>query len=280
MFFKKLKKIIAKNNSLVCVGLDADFDKIPSFFKKKKYPIFEFNKTIIEKTADFVCCYKPNSAFYEAQGAFGVDQLKKTCHFLKKNYPEIPIILDAKRGDIGSSNEGYVKYAFDYLEVDAITLHPYLGRESLTPFLKLKEKGLFILCLTSNPGAFEFQNLRYYKDDRCHDKKFFYQIVAEKVVFHWNENKNCALVVGASYPEQLAKIRQLVGEEIWFLVPGIGAQGGDLSLVLKAGLNSKGEGLIINTSRSIIFAKDPKKEVVKLKDEINKHISFSLTSDC
>lgn len=265
MFFEKLKKIVVENNSLVCVGLDADFKKIPAHFKRRKYPLFEFNKMIIDKTADFVCAYKPNCAFYEAEGAFGIEQLKKTCDYLRKNYPQIPIILDAKRGDIGSSNEGYVKYAFDYLGVDGITLHPYLGKESLAPFLKLKEKGLFILCLTSNPGAGEFQNLQ------GRDKKSFYQIVAEKVVFEWNENKNCGLVVAATYPQQLGEIRQIVEDDLWFLVPGIGAQGGELGRVLKGGLNSKREGLIINASRSIIFAEDPKKATQNLKEEINRY---------
>src|SRR3989339_225998 len=158
-FQQKFDQIITKNNSLLCVGLDSDLEKIPSQFQHKDYPQFAFNKWIVEQTHDFVCAYKPNSAFYEARGADGITELKMTCHYVKKQYPDIPIIFDAKRGDIGSTNEGYVRFAYEYLGVDAITLHPYLGKEALTPFLKQKEKGCIILCRTSNPGAGEFQDI-------------------------------------------------------------------------------------------------------------------------
>lgn len=283
-FQQKLDKIVKKNKSLVCVGLDSDYEKIPKFLKGKKFPQFEFNKAIIKATADLVCAYKPNSAFYEARGEEGIADLKMTCDFLRKNYPEIPIILDAKRGDIGSSNDGYLKYAFDYLGADAITLHPYLGKEALMPFLARKDKGCIILCKTSNPGAGEFQNLIISQTslptwiDRSQvGQAKLYQLVAEKTAKEWNFNQNCFLVVGATYPEELKEVRKIVGE-MTLLVPGIGAQGGDLEKTLKAGLNSKNKGLIINSSRAIIFASSGKdfaekarEEAERLRKEINQY---------
>lgn len=269
-FQQKLDNIIKKNNSLVCIGLDTDSDKIPHHLKKADYSIFEFNKEIINATHDLVCAYKPNSAFYEALGDRGVLQLKMTCDYINEKSPEIPIIIDAKRGDIGNTNNGYVKFAFVYLEADAITLNPYLGKEALSPFLKLVDKGCIILCKTSNSGGGEFQNLKI-------DGFPLYKIIAEKVTKEWNENKNCLLVVGATYPEELSEIRKLVGN-MTILVPGIGAQGGDLQKTVKAGLNSKNSGLIINSSRSIIyaskgedFAEKAREEIDRLRVEINKY---------
>lgn len=241
-FQQKLNAVIEKHNSLVCVGLDSDVRKLPKHLESEKYPQFVFNKSIIDATYDLICAYKPNSAFYEAFGSQGIAELKMTCDYLHKNYPEIPLILDAKRGDIGSSNEAYVAYAFGYLGADAITLHPYLGYDSLKPFLDCKEKGCIILCKTSNPGAGEFQ-----------DVGLLYELVARNVVNTWNSNGNCMLVVGATYPEELAAVRRIVGD-MTLLVPGIGSQGGDIEKTVKAGVNSKGAGMIINASRSVIFA--------------------------
>lgn len=242
-----MENIVLKNNSLLCVGLDQ--------------PSFEFNKKIIDTTHDLVCAYKPNSAFYEAEGAVGIESLKKTCDYLKKSYPEIVIILDAKRADIGSTNEGYVKYAFDYLGVDAITVHPYLGSEAIKPFLERKDKACIILDRTSNPGAGEFQDLKV-------GKKFLYEVVAERIYKYWGSN--CLMVCGATYPEELAKIRK-IAPKAWFLVPGIGAQGGDIEKTVKAGINKKGTGIIVNSSRGIIFASSPRQEAERLKNEINKY---------
>lgn len=264
----KLANIQKKNNSLLCAGLDSDFEKIPKHLKKLKYPLYEFNKAIIESTSDFVCAYKPNSAFYEGLGAEGILQLKMTCDFLHKNYSYIPIILDAKRADIGNTNEGYVKYAFDYLGVDAITLHPYLGEEALKPFLERADKGCIILCRTSNPGASEFQDLKV-------NKKPLYELVATHVIEKWNYNQNCCLVVGATYPEELKAVRK-IAPSMTFLVPGIGAQGGDLQKTLRFGLTKNADGLIINAARSVIFASNEKDfalkarmEAQKLNEEIN-----------
>ena len=254
-----------KINSLLCVGLDADFAKLPETFKKEKFPQFEFNIWIIEETNEYAAAFKANSAFYEARGDKGMLELKMTMEYLQKNYPEIFTINDAKRADIGNTNAGYVTAIFDWLGFDAMTIHPYLGQEAIQPFLDRKDKVPIILCRTSNPGAGEFQDLLV-------EEKPLWQIVAEKVSKNWNKNKNCMLVVGATYPEEMKRIRSLVGE-MTFLVPGIGAQGGDVKSVLKAGLNSAGLGLVINSSRGIIFADNPKLEAKKLCEEMREYLS-------
>lgn len=263
-FRQKLDAIVASQNSLVCVGLDSDEKKIPSSITGSDRQ-FTFNKSIIDSTHDFVCGYKPNSAFYEGSGADGVRQLKLTCDYLREKYPDIVIILDAKRADIGNSNEGYAKFVFDHLGADAVTLHPYLGKEALKPFLDRKDKESFIFCRSSNPGGGEFQDLVV-------DGMPFYQVVAQHVVRDWNDNKNCGLIVGAPYPAELAIVRRIAGD-MPFLIPGIGAQGGDLEKTVKASVNSTGKNAIINASRSIIFAQEPRTEAQKLRYEINKYRS-------
>ncbi len=299
-FTQKYQAIVAKNNSLVCVGLDSEVNKIPAHLKGSQ---FEFNKAIIDATHDLVCAYKPNSAFYEANGVDGIGQLKQTLDYLKKKYPGIPVILDAKRADIGNTNNGYVAFAFDYLGVDAITLHPYLGRQALQPFLDRKDAFSFVLCRTSNPGAGELQDLvvtrsqsadqtlrepranstekgeREVKAGRINNKSL-YQFIAQKVSSQWNDNNNCGLVVSATYPEELAIVRKITGDEMIFLIPGVGAQGGDVEKTVKAGLNFKKAGIIINSSRGIIFASNgpdftqkAREETLKLRDEINKYRS-------
>lgn len=269
-FTEKLDLISIKNNSLLCVGPDADWEKLPHSVKETDYPQFVFNKAIIDATHDLVCAYKPNSAFYEYLGSEGIRQLKMTCDYIHESYPNIPIILDVKRADIGSTNKGYVSYAFDYLRADAITLHPYLGKEALQPFLDRTDKGCIILCRTSNPGAGEFQDLKI-------DGEELYKHIAKKVVSDWNTNNNCLLVVGATYPEELAQVRKIVGE-MTLLIPGIGAQGGDVQKTVTSGINSKKAGMIISTSRAIIFASSGKdyaekarEEAIALRNQINKY---------
>ena len=271
---QKLKDIVKKNNSLVCVGLDSEITKIPEHIRNGEHPQSTFNKAIIDATHDLVCAYKPNTAFYEARGKAGIEALKITCDYLKEKYPDIPIILDAKRADIGSTNEGYVKFAFDFLGADAITLHPYLGKESLKPFLDRKDKGLFILCRTSNPGAGEFQDLAV---DSGNQSIKLYQYLAERVFKDWNYNENCGLVVGATYPDELKIVRRIVGDGFPLLIPGVGTQGGDIEKTVKAGVDKDGLNAIINSSRVVIFAsKDnnfaeiSRTEAIKLRDEINK----------
>jgi len=237
-FLNKLKLKWDKGK-FVCVGLDKGD--------------FEFNKSIIDQTADLICAYKPNATFYKEAN------LQKTVSYIKKTHPEIPIILDAKRGDIGNTNEAYAREIFDNLGVDAVTVHPYLGKESLQPFLDKVDKGIIVLVRTSNPGAGEFQDLKI-------DGKPLYQVVAEHVKT-WNTNGNLAVVVGATYPEELKIVRGIVGD-MPILVPGIGAQGGDLKATIENGLDSKGQGLIINSSRGIIFAPNPRKATLKLHKDI------------
>lgn len=249
------------SNSLVCVGLDADFEKLPERFKALPHPQFEFNKWIVDETHEYVAAFKPNSAFYEARGLEGMEDLKMTIDYLNERHPNIFTILDAKRADIGNTNNGYVSAIYDWLGFDAVTLHPYLGHEALTPFLSRGDKVSIVLCRTSNPGAGDFQDL-------VADGKPLWQTVAEKVSKEWNMEGNCMLVVGATYPEEMRVIRSVVGD-MTFLVPGVGAQGGDVQAVVEAGKNSAGKGLVISSSRGILFAENPKEAARALRDEIN-----------
>jgi orotidine 5'-phosphate decarboxylase subfamily 2 len=262
-FQQKLDKIVKKNNSLLCVGLDSDIAKLSNKFRKLKNAQFEFNKWIIDQTHDLVCAYKPNSAFYEGSGIEGIKELKLTCDYVRLKYPEVCLILDAKRGDIGNTNAGYVKFAFEYLKADAITVIPYMGIEALQAFLDKKEKGIIIGCHSSNPGAKEFQELKV-------QGKPLYLKVAQDIVTKWNENENCMVFVGATYPEEMREVRKIVGE-MTILSPGINVQGGKVEKIVKAGLNSKKAGMIINSSRGIVFAENPRGETKKLRDEINRY---------
>lgn len=236
-------------NSLVCVGLDTDYAQIPSSVRLgKSIPeaIIAFNRSVVEATHDLVCAFKINSAFYEAHGAEGFAALHETVAHIRALAPNVPIILDAKRADIGNTNIGYVNATFEFLRVDAITVHPYLGQEALQPFLDQVKKGVIVLCRTSNPGAGEFQDLQI-------NGTPLWEVVAHKVASEWNSNGNCALVVGATYPNELGRIRKIVGD-MPLLIPGIGAQGGDVEAIVRTGKDSNQGGMIINSSRGIIFA--------------------------
>ncbi len=270
-FQRKLAASWAKNNSLLCVGLDPNMDKLPQHLRADKTPFFTFNKAIIDSVADLVCAFKPNSAFYEARGADGIAELKMTCDYIREKYPEIPIILDFKRGDIGNTNDHYNKFAFDYLQVDAVTVQPYQGSQAVQPFLDRKDKGIMVLCRTSNPGSEEFQDLIV-------DGRKLYLQVAENVRDEWNANGNCQLVVGATDPAAMAGIRALAGDSMVVLVPGLGAQGGEPGPTVKAGLNPAGTGFIINSWREIIyasvgqnFATPARTKSQQTHDEINKY---------
>lgn len=256
-----------KANSLLCVGLDSRLEQIPERFHGEPTPQFAFNRWIIEQTHPYVAAYKPNMAFYEARGEQGLAELRLTMAYLRERHPDILTICDAKRADIDSTNSGYVAEIFDWLEFDAVTLHPYLGREALRPFLERGDKGCIVLCRTSNAGAGEFQDLPV-------NGRPLWQAVAERVRDDWNALGNCMLVVGATYPDELRQVRQLVGD-MPLLAPGIGAQGGDVDAVVGAGLAADGKGLIINASRSVIFAPDPAAEARRLRDAINAHRSGS-----
>lgn len=249
----------------VCVGLDSQLDKIPEHIlsnrslSRKGYSdgdcISEFNRAIVEATHDIVCAYKLNTAFYEALGAPGIRALKLTIsdiHFIDR---DIPVILDAKRGDTVNTNNGYLKFAFEYLGADAITVHPYMGQKSLQPFLDCIDKGIFVLCRTSNDGAGEFQDLLVRKYPEGEFLKPMYQQVAHRVSHCWNGNQNCGLVVGATNTDELHRVRRASGN-LPILIPGIGKQGGDLEKTILAGKNAHNSGIIVSASRSVIFASD------------------------
>ena len=248
--FRQLLEARWEQGRFLCVGLDPDFDKIPEAAHKggTRETIVNFNRAIIDATRDLVCAYKPNSAFYEAHGDEGWNALRETIQYIRDQAPEVAVILDAKRGDIGNTNNGYVESAFDHLHADAVTVQPYPGREAIQPFLDRTDKGIIVLCKTSNDGASEFQDLSV-------EGMPLYQVVAQHVAKEWNANSNCALVVGATYPEELAEVRKIVAD-MPILIPGIGTQNGDLEKTVKAGKDSRGKGMIISASRAVIFASD------------------------
>ena len=263
-FTEKLTNATRKNKSLLCVGLDPDPKLMPD-----KVGVFEFNKAIIEATADLVCAYKPNIAFYEAMGNEGLDALKQTAKYIPDH---IPVIVDAKRGDIGNTAKAYARALFDYYNFDATTVNPYLGFDSVEPFIQYQDKGVFILCRTSNTGAVDFQSLRCETEE--HNYRPLFEIVALKAS-QWNIHGNIGLVVGATYPEELRLIRQN-HPDMPLLIPGIGAQGGDLAAIVRYGVNAKGEGAIINSSRGILyasrgkdFAQAARQAASLLRDQIN-----------
>lgn len=249
--------------SLLCVGLDSDIGKLPASYRKHDAPQLAFNRHIIDATAEYAAAFKFNMAFYEANGAAGWLQLAQSVAFLRQRHPDILIISDAKRADIGNTSSAYARAIFDQLGFDAVTLNPYLGRDALQPFLNYADKACIILCRTSNPGSAEYQNLQL-------NSKPLWQLVAEKTAAEWNANGNCMLVASGRNPQEMAQIRAIVGE-MTLLVPGVGAQGGDLKAAVEAGLNSAGRGLIINSSRGIIFADDPAGAASSLRAAINAH---------
>ena len=243
-FRQKLEKAIAKNNSLLCVGLDPELKKLPKHILKRKDAIFQFNKAIVDATHDLVCVYKPNIAFYEAEGIPGLLQLKKTVEYLQSSYPEIPFILDAKRGDIGNTAAKYAKAVFEYWNADAVTVFPHLGQDSLLPFLEYKDKMTIVLIKTSNRDSGMFQDLPV-------DGKPYYYRVAEKIKT-WSYD-NVGIFVGATYPKEMKEIRELLPGHI-FLSAGLGAQKAEIGEAVRAGVDKTGSGTMFNASRSILYA--------------------------
>ena len=250
--FRELLQAQWDAGRFLCVGLDSDFEKIPEAARTSdiEQTFAGFNRAIIDATKDLVCAYKPNSAFYEAHGDIGWKALRQTIQYIQEAAPSVPVILDAKRADIGNTNEGYVEAAFSYLRADSITVHPYMEADSLAPFFERKEKGIFVLCRTSNPGSGELQDLKI-------DGEELYKVVSRHVASTWNTNGNCYAFVGATYPKELGEIRTIVGDDP-ILTAGIGAQNGDLARCISAGKNKLNKGIIINVSRSIIFASKDK----------------------
>jgi orotidine-5'-phosphate decarboxylase len=235
---------IVRKHSFLCIGLDSEMEKIPPFLLKRKDPVFEFNKRIIDATAEFAVSYKPNVAFYECYGAKGWTSLELTVKYIKEKYPEIFVIADAKRGDIGNTSKMYAKAFLENMPFDAITVAPYMGEDSVTPFLSYKGKWVVLLALTSNKGADDFQ---YHDEDGI---KLYERVLT--VSQKWGTVNNLMYVVGATRAEMLKDIRKQVPDH-FLLVPGVGAQGGSLADVAKYGLNNKC-GLLVNSSRGIIFA--------------------------
>jgi orotidine-5'-phosphate decarboxylase len=265
-FIENLQRGWDGNDSLVCVGLDPEIERFPPHIAESASPIFQFNKAIIDATADLVCAYKPQFAHYAAYEA--EDQLERTIDYIHRAYPGIPVILDSKRGDVGNTAERYAIEAFERYHADAVTVNPYLGGDSLEPFLKYEDRGVIILCRPSNPGAVDLQDLE------VNNRRLFH-IVADLAARRWNSRGNCLLVVGATYPRELAEVREIVGN-MPLLVPGVGAQGGDVAQAVQNGQTAAGAGLIISSSRGILyassgenFASAARDATQKLRDLIN-----------
>lgn len=252
-FWSKLEHSARQHHSLLCVGLDPYPERIPSRYAS----VADFNKAVIDATADLVCAYKPNMAFYEALGERGLRALRETLAYIPK---DIPVILDAKRNDIASTAQAYARAVYEVWSVDAVTVNPYLGRDGVDPFLSYRDRGVFLLCKTSNPSAGEVQ-------DWAQGGVPLYQHIAELAV-NWAAGRGIGFVIGATYAEAIATLRARHAE-VWFLVPGVGAQGGDLEAALCAGLKRDGLGVLVNASRSILYAEDPRQAALGLRQRIN-----------
>jgi len=243
-FMQSLRHRWHSANTLLCVGLDPEPDKFPAHIQTGFDPVFTFCRGIIDATAEYACAFKPQIAHFAALGA--EDALIRLITHIHTHHPDIPVILDAKRGDIGSTAAHYAREAFERYQADAVTVNPYLGHDALQPFLDYQDKGVVILCRTSNPGAGDLQDLPV-------NGRPLYQHVAEQAAQKWNTHHNCALVVGATWPEQLREVRAIIGE-MPLLVPGVGAQGGDAKAVVENVKTADGTGLIVSASRSILYA--------------------------
>ena len=266
-FMDRLRDRWHDADTLVCVGLDPEPAKFPARFAGQPNAIFEFCRDIVDATAEYACAFKPQIAHFAAAEA--EEALRMLILHIRLRHPRVPVILDSKRGDIGSTAQHYAREAFERYAADAVTVNPYMGRDSAQPFLDHADRGVVILCRTSNPGAGDLQDLLV-------DGRPLYQHVAAKVAREWNEHGNCALVVGATWPEQLREVRAIVGDDLPFLVPGVGAQGGDVRAVVSNARNRDGDGLIVSSSRAILYASngDDYAEAAAnaaraLRDEIN-----------
>jgi orotidine-5'-phosphate decarboxylase len=269
-FINKLSAAWATNDSLLCVGLDPDMAKLPAQFQHDAQGIFQFCREIIDATADLACAFKPQIAYFAALSA--EDQLQQICDYAREHYPHIPLILDAKRGDIGATARQYAREAYDRYGADAVTVNPYMGSDSVAPYMEWSDRGVIILCRTSNAGGSDLQFLDV-------GGQPLYQHVARLVAEKWNTNGQCALVVGATYPEELAQVRAIVGD-MPLLVPGIGAQGGDIAATVTSGMTAAGAGMMINSSRAILyaapqagedFASAARRVALETRDAINQH---------
>jgi orotidine-5'-phosphate decarboxylase len=257
--------------TLLCIGLDPEAERLPGAVRGASAPerFVEFNRAIVEATADLVCAYKPNAAFYEAHGPAGMEALVRTIALVHEIAPAVPVLLDAKRGDMANTSRLYARAVFDACAADAVTVQPYQGEEALMPFLERADRGVFVLCRTSNPGAVEMQDLEV-------EGVPLYLALARRVAERWNARGNCGLVVGATWPDELAAIRA-AAPHLPILLPGIGAQGGDLEASVRAGRDARGQGLVVSASRSVLyasggadFAEAARAEARRLSDAINR----------
>ncbi|AOB25547.1 MULTISPECIES: orotidine-5'-phosphate decarboxylase [Bordetella] len=245
-FLKKLEHAWSASQSLLQVGLDPDPKRFPRELEGKPDAIFQFCRDIVDATAPYACSFKPQIAYFAAHRA--EDQLEALCQHIRAQHPDLPIVLDAKRGDIGSTAENYAREAFERYQAHALTVSPYMGLDSVEPYLAWGDRGVIVLCRTSNPGGSDLQFLK------MADGQPLYLHVAGLVADKWNANGQCGLVVGATFPNELAAVRQRIGDAVPLLVPGIGAQGGDINATVQAGANSAGAGMMINSSRAILYA--------------------------
>ena len=269
-FIDKLSAAWTRNDSLLCVGLDPDLARLPARLQGQPDAIVQFCTAIIDATADLACAFKPQIAYFAALGAEA--QLETICRYLRDNYPHIPLILDAKRGDIGATAHQYAREAFERYGADAVTVNPYMGFDSVEPYMEWADRGVIVLCRTSNAGGSDLQFLDV-------GGQPLYQHVARLVAEKWNRNGQCALVVGATFPEELAQVRKIIGD-MPLLVPGVGAQGGDVEATVRAGRTAGGTGMMINSSRAILYAAQQEGEdfaaaarrvARETRDEINRY---------
>ena len=242
-FHERLRQVWRTKNSLVCVGIDPELAKMPVHLQDKENPYLAFAIGIVDATAPYACAFKPQAAHFAAVGA--EDQLARLIEYIQCHYPEIPVILDAKRGDVGNTAAFYAKEVFERYGADAVTVNPYMGYESISPYLEYSDRGVIVLCRTSNPSSDWIQSVLLNDEP-------LYLSVARKVG-EWDKNNQCMLVTGATFPEELGRVRRVIGN-MPLLVPGVGAQGGDIKSVLKMGLDVEGHGLCVSSSRSIIYA--------------------------
>ena len=273
-FKDRLLRASRAHRSIVCVGLDFEMDFVPQSVREQDYPILTFNEAIIDATKDLVCAYKPNIAFYEKHAERGLTSLRKTIELIPE---EVPVILDCKRGDVGSTAKAYADAYFEDLAVDAVTISPYLGTDSVEPFTTFDEKGVFILCRSTNSGAADFQDLPV-------NGSPLYEHVAKRAVQQWNQNDNIGLIAPSTQPKVLQQIRRIAGPGVPLLVPGIGAQGGNVTQAVQSGANLRGEMVLLSASRSIIYASQgndfaaaARAMTQKLRDECNEARNVSIS---
>lgn len=273
-FKERLLRSSRANRSLLCIGLDFEMDYVPAKIRESDYPILTFNQAIVEATQDLVCAYKPNIAFYEKHAERGLTSLRKTIELIPE---EIPVILDCKRGDVGTTAKAYAEAYFDDLGVDAVTLNPFLGSDSVEPFANYEDRGVFVLCRSTNPGAADFQDLVI-------NGVPLYEHIAKKAVAEWNRHDNICLIAPSTQPKILQQVRRVAGPNTPILIPGLGAQGGSVADAVRHGANLRGEMAVLSASRSVTyasqgddFAEAAREAALRIKHEVNEARNVSVS---